>query len=225
MGVAVSNTPGANAGAVAELAITMLLCLLRKVSKCDRDMRNGIWKRELNRSLSGTLGLVGYGAVAQSFAKLLMPFPVRVLAYDVAFNEKAAREAGVSYAGLDEMLPRCDFLSIHVPVTPATIGLVDGAFIRKMKAGAILINTSRGSVVDESALIAALEEKQLAGAALDVFEQEPINPDNPLLARDNTVLSPHAASMSAEALLSVAAQCAANILDFECGRDLKYSVT
>ena len=224
LGVAVSNTPGANAWAVAEHALAMLLGLIRKVSKYDRDIRNGVWKRELSGSLSGKVGLVGFGAVAQSFAKLLRPFPVEVLAYDIKFNERAAAETGVKYAELDEMLPQCRVLSIHVPILPETEKFVNDAFIRKMKPDAILINTSRGAVVDEPALISALLEQRLAGAALDVFEFEPVAPDNPLLTMDNTILSPHAANMSIDALRNVAAQCVANILDYELGREVKYLV-
>ena len=218
LGVAVSNTPGANAGSVAEHALAMLLCLLRKISKYDREVRNGIWRREQSRPLSGVAGIIGFGAVGQAFAKLLTSFPVEVLAYDIKFNEKAARALGVKFAEPDAILSACDILSVHVPVTPATAKLIDGAFIGKMKADAVLINTSRGEIADEPALIAALRENRLAGAALDVFEREPIDPSNPLLAMDNVIITPHAAGMSVDALRRIAAQCAANILDFECGR-------
>ena len=225
LGVAVSNTPGANAAAVAEHTLAMLLGLIRKIAKYDRDIRNGIWRRELSRSLSGKVGLVGFGAVAQSFAKLLNPFPVEILAYDIAFNEQAAKRSGVTYAALDTILDQCDIISVHVPVTPETGGFVNDAFIRKMRTDAILINTSRGSVVDEPALIAALQENRIAGAALDVFEREPVESGNPLLKMDNTIVTPHAANMNIDALKNVAAQCVANILDYENGRELKYLVT
>ncbi|MCL2060570.1 MAG: NAD(P)-binding domain-containing protein [Oscillospiraceae bacterium] len=224
LGVAVSNTPGANAAAVAEHALAMLLALIRKVSKYDRDIRNGIWKRELSRSLSGKVGLIGFGAVAQSFAKLLGPFPVEIMAYDIFFNEKAAQELGVAYATLDEILAECEVVSLHVPTTPETDRMVNDAFIRKMRTDAIIINTSRGTVVDEPALIAALQENRIAGAALDVFEHEPVEQDSPLIKMDNTIVTPHAANMNIDALRNVAAQCVANILDYEQGCELRYIV-
>ena len=225
MGIAVSNTPGANAAAVAEHALAMLLSLIRKISKYDCDIRNGIWKLYLSRSLSGKVGLIGFGAVAQALAKFLKPFPVEVLAYDIAFNEQAALQAGVSYAALDEILSQCEIISLHVPFTPETEGFVNDAFIRKMRADAILVNTSRGSVVDEPALIAALQENRIAGAALDVFENEPLEPDSPLTKMDNTIVTPHAASINIDALKNIATQCVANILDYENGRKLKFLVT
>ena len=225
MGVAVSNTPGANAAAVAEHALAMLLGLIRKVSKYDRDIRTGIWKRELSRSLSGKVGLIGFGAVARSFASLLKPFPVEILAYDIAFDEQAALLTGVKSAPLDAILSQCNIISMHVPITQETEKFVNDAFIRKMRPDAILINTSRGSIVDEPALIAALQANRIAGAALDVFEREPIERDNPLLKMDNVIVTPHAANMNIDALKNVAAQCVANILDFENHRRSQFLIT
>ena len=220
-GVAVSNTPGANAAAVAEQALGMLICLLRRIAVYDAEMKNGIWKPALSRSLSGTAGLIGFGAVAREFARILKVFPVEILVHDISADEGAIKQYGVEYAELSELAERSDFISIHVPLSPGTAGMVDGRLISKMKRGAVIINTSRGPVIDEGALVGALKTQRIAGAALDVFAFEPLPPDSPLLSLDNVLLTPHVAAASVDGQKGMIAGCVSNILDFEAGRKFR----
>jgi len=220
-GITVSNTPGANASAVAELALGMLICLLRRISAFDAGMKRGEWNPTLANSLSGTAGLIGFGAVAREFARILKAFPVDVLVHDIKTDGEAERQYGVKYTSLDELAERSDFISIHVPLSPETAGMVGSGLISKMKGNAIIINTSRGPVVDEDALAGALKAKRIAGAALDVYNAEPLPGDSPLRGLDNVLLTPHVASASVDGQKGMIARCVSNILDFEAGKKFR----
>ena len=219
--IAVSNTPGANAFAVAEHALGMLLCLLRNIHNYDTEMKKNIWNILISPSLSGTIGLLGFGAIGQEFAKILKPFPVEIIAFDVKRDNAAAERIGVEFVSFDELLTRSDFLSIHAAVTPETVGIINNDTIMKMKNGAFIINTSRGSLIDEEALCAAIREKRVAGAALDVFAAEPLQKESPLFKLDNVVLTPHAASSSEGGIKSMVEMCVSNIHDFYLQRPFK----
>lgn len=196
-GVAVTNTPGANACSVAQYALCFMLDLALSMTKYDRDMRSGAMVRGRAHDLIGkTVGLVGFGNIPRALAGLLRGFDVKILAYDVYRDEKAAAELGARYVELDELTARSDFISLHVPLNKHTKGLANNAFFKKMKKTAYLINTSRGGVVMEDDLIEALQTGEIAGAGLDVYETSPLRADSPLLHMDNVVHTPYVAFSS-----------------------------
>lgn len=193
-GIAVCNLPGTNSQAVAELALLLMLACLRKLPRFDAAMRAGQgWALPTSMQdglgeLSGrTVGLVGYGAVPQALAPVL-----RAMGCQVLYTATAPR-AGTEtdFRALPDLLAEVDILSLHVPQTEATERMIDAAALARMKPGAILINTARGGLVDQAALVAALASGQLAAAGLDVFEREPADPDEKLFALENVVLAPH----------------------------------
>ncbi len=190
-GVAVCICAGANNHAVAELAFGMLLGLARRIYNADQQVRAGGWPRLVGTELwGGTLGLVGLGRVGKSMALLARGFGMRVLASDVQWDITFANEHGVSYVPLPRLLAEADFVSLHCPLTPETRGLIDDAALARMKPTAYLINTARGPIVEEAALVRALREGRIAGAGLDVFETEP-RPDNPFVDFPNVILTSH----------------------------------
>ena len=198
-GIVVTNTPGAHADEVSEHAIALLLSLVRVIPLKDRELRLGIWERAPlpNHHVFGqTLGLVGFGHVAQLVARKMSGFDMTVLCHDPYVSADAMTVKGVQPASLDEILERSDFVSLHCPLTATTQGLIGERELRLMKREALLINTSRGPVVQESALIQALQEGWIAGAGLDVFEEEPTPIQNPLLKLDNVIFTPHTAGHS-----------------------------
>jgi D-3-phosphoglycerate dehydrogenase len=199
-GILVANTPGAVAQEVADHAIALLLSVVRQTVAQDRLLRSGSWdfRRENNRwHLRGsTLGLVGFGRIAQLTAQKLRGFGLRMIAYDPWMSDDAARSQEVELVDLDSLLTQSDFISIHCPLTDETHHLIGENEIQRMKPEAILINTSRGPVVHEAALVQALQQKRIGAAALDVFEGEPLPPSSPLLKLENVVLTPHIAGYS-----------------------------
>ncbi len=191
-GVVVTNTPGANAAAVAELTVALILDLLRPVLPAAAETKSGKWPRYKGFSLDGkTVGLLGLGAIGKETAKRLTGFGCRIMAYDIYPDEKFAAEYGVQLSILDEILPAADVISLHLPGTAETHQIVDEIFLEKMKDGAWLVNTARGDLVDEDALLEALNKGKLRGAALDVYSQEPPDPENPLLKLDQVIATPH----------------------------------
>ena len=200
LGVIVTNTPGANSVAVAELAIALLLALSRKLCPANQAVHNGQWPRLSGLGLHGkTAGLVGLGAIGREVAPRLAAFGCRVLAFDPYVSPQTAVACQASLFSLDELLRQSDFVSLHAPVTPETRGLVDAAFLGRMKPQALLINTARGELVDETALFEALQQGRLGGAGLDCFIQEPPGADHPLLSLPNVLLTPHSGSHTDEA--------------------------
>ncbi|MCV7228250.1 2-hydroxyacid dehydrogenase [Mycolicibacterium komossense] len=201
-GVAVANMPGANAPSVAEATVMMMLAALRRLPQLDRLTREGRgWPAdpELGDNVrdlgSCTVGLVGYGNVAKRVEQI-----VRTMGTHVIHTSSTRDEFHVHWTTLNEVLKNSDIVSLHLPLTPATERLIDAEAIAKMKPGAILVNTSRGGVVDEGALVEALRSGQLAAAALDVFTEEPVAPDNPLLSLDNVLLTPHVSWYTADTM-------------------------
>lgn len=190
--VIVTNTPGANAKSVAELTIALILNLLRPVIPAVQKTKAGEWPRFKGISLQGkTVGLVGCGAIGKESARKLAGFDCEILAYDIDQDKTFASEYGVRYVSLEELLPKSDIISLHLPGIPETAGMVDKEFLSKMKPGSYLVNTARGELVDESALLSTLVSGHLRGAALDVFQQEPPEADNPLLKLDQVIVTPH----------------------------------
>ena len=204
LGIVVANTPDALTDAVAEHAIGLLFAVIRHIPLQDRAVRRGVWDRDLAMPrllLRGqTLGLVSFGRISQAVARKLNGFDLTILAYDPYVSSEAAERLGGRLTRLDEVLSRSDFVSIHCPLTKETHHLIGEHELRQMKPEAILINTARGSVIDEAALLRALTEGWIGAAGLDVLEQEPIPPDNLLLQLDNVVITPHIAGYSDEYL-------------------------
>jgi phosphoglycerate dehydrogenase-like enzyme len=207
LGVQVSSTPGTNARSVAELAIALLLTLARNVALHDRGVRAGSWRRVTGVELAGKqLGIVGYGAIGREVARIARGLDMNVVAHDPLLEE-----ADVDLVPLDELYAASDAVSLHLPLTDETRGLVGARELAAMKPTAFLINTARGGLVDESALADALRSGRLAGAALDGFEVEPLG-DSPLRELDNVVFSPHAGASTHEAVLRTAAHAVDQLL-------------
>lgn len=191
-GIVVTNTPGANSVSVAELTIGLILSLARMIPYACERTRAGEWPRMQGVSLEGkTVGLLGLGAVGKQVARRLRGFDCVVIAHDPAANECAARELGVSLCAPEHVIAASDFLSLHLPLLPGTKAMVDGGFLGQMKPGAFLINTARGELVDEGALLAALQADHLRGAALDAFALEPPPATSPLLSHPHVIATPH----------------------------------
>ena len=220
-GVTLVNTPREPADSVAELTMAFALCLARKIPSLDRSMKQGLWlKGEAGMELKGrTMGLIGLGAIGSAVARLAKAFGMRVVAYDPYVSEDYAKQLGVELVGFDEILASADFLSVHVPLTPETKGMIGREEIAKMKDGAFIINTSRGGVVDEDALYEALKAGKLGGAALDVYSKEPPPPDHPLIKLDNVVCTPHIGGSTVDAQLRIALTMADDLLRIARGEE------
>lgn len=200
LGIQVGTTPGTNHHAVADYAFGLALALARNIVKHHVSTAAGQWQRLPGPDVWGkTIGVVGAGAIGKGVARRARGFDMKVLAYDVNQDAAWARELGVEYVTLDDLFARADFVTLHTPLLPQTRGLVNAERLRAMKPTAYLINTARGELVDLDALAAALEVGEIAGAAIDVFPQEPPPADHPILKAPNTILAPHVAGLSIEA--------------------------
>jgi len=221
----VLTAPAGNTVSAAELTMALLLALARRVPAADRSMRAGEWDR---KSFNGvelygkTLGLVGAGRIGGEVAVRARAFGMRVMVFDPFLNPDRATALGVETAALDEILERADVLSVHVPLTDETHGLIGEAQLAKLKPSAFVLNVARGGVVDEDALLKALQNKRLAGAALDVYSVEPLPADHPFRSLPNVVLTPHLGASTAEAQQNVAIEIAeavrAALLDNDVSR-------
>jgi len=219
-GITVAVAPGANADAVAEHAIALMLALVRDLPRLDGGMRRGRWEGTswLGRDFRGSvLGLVGYGSIGRSTARLASALGAQVIICGRAGTDAGGFER---VTDLDSLLARVDILSLHCPLTEQTRGLIGRRELALLKPGALLVNTARGPIVDEAALVEALRSGHLGGAGLDTFAVEPITPDNPLLALDNVILTPHVAGVTRNAALQVATITARNVVDALAGRPL-----
>jgi glyoxylate reductase len=220
-GVRATNTPDVLTNATAELAVALMLAAARRMSEGDAIVRRGRWhgwgaEEFLGRELAGTtVGLVGFGRIARRVAELIRGFDVRLL---FTSRSDPASLYGAQRRDLDDLLGASDFVSVHVPLTPQTRHLIDARALTGVKRGAILVNTSRGAVVDEDALIAALRSGQLAAAGLDVYEDEP-HVSSPLRALPNTVLLPHVGSATRATRDAMARLCAENVIAAIEGRE------
>lgn len=221
-GVHVVNAPGGNAIAVAELALGLLLSVLRQIPSMNDNIRTGTWDRYVGSELGGkSIGLIGFGATAQVLARRLTGFDVTIVAYDPFGDSALADELGVRLVSLPEAVTDVDVVSVHAPHLPETHHLVNADLLASMREGTVLINTSRGGLVDEAALVAALQSGHIAGAGLDVFEVEPVSATNPLLAFPNVVATTHAAADSLEAYHRIGLSTAQAIVDTFSGRTPK----
>ena len=201
--IPVATNGGANAWAVAEHAIALLLALYKRLVACDAAVRRGDWRQPVDGfntfELAGkTVGIVGAGNIGRKVARRLHAFETQILYYAPNEVPELEEALGARRVRLDELVTQADVISLHAPLTPATPGLLGAPQFAAMKPGTVLINTSRAELVDEAALIDALLQRKIAGAGLDVFPQEPIRRDHPLLALDNVLLTPHTAGHAFE---------------------------
>jgi phosphoglycerate dehydrogenase-like enzyme len=211
----VAIAPGTNQDSVAEHCFMLILALARNLIRQHNPIRDGKWPRAANLPLRGrTLGLVGLGRIGKAMTVKALAFGMRVIAYepfpDMAFVEKHL----IALAPLDDLLRQADYVSLHLPATAGTKALINAERLALMKPTAFLVNTARGAVVDERALYAALRDKTIAGAGLDVFEDEPPSPDNPILKLDNVVMTAHTAGVDTQSrddMARKAAECIAAI--------------
>ncbi|MCA9053472.1 MAG: phosphoglycerate dehydrogenase [Planctomycetaceae bacterium] len=228
-GIVVTTTPGVNHHSVAEHTLAMLLGVARGFPDLDQRVREGRWKRiPYPRVMGCTLGLVGLGRIGQAVAWRGVGLGLKVIAYEPYANKDFCEQWKIELVGLDELYARSDYVSLHCPATPETKRMINAESLGKMKRGAVLINTARGALVDEPALIAALESGQLRGAGLDVFDVEPLPTSSPLTQMSNVVLAGHVAGLDIESqrdTLVMAAETIRGLRDgewpAECIQNLK----
>lgn len=210
-GVAVFNSPGGNSNAAAEMTMALMLAMVRRVAEADRSVRAGGWDRAGLKGveLKGrTLGLIGAGRIGGIVANRCRAFGMKILCFDPFLSRTRAAELEIPLVSLEEVVANADVFSCHVPLNDETRGLVSEALLAGMKPGVFIINASRGGVVDEAALAAGLHSGAIAGAALDVFESEPLPDESPLRGAPNLTLTPHLGASTAEAQLAVATEVA-----------------
>ena len=220
--IAVTNTPGANAEAVAELALAMIFNLARRVSFLNEKTKAGEWVRSTGMELNGkTIGILGLGAIGKNLAKYTQGLSMKVMAYDPYMDENYAKENNIIIATFDEVIEQADVISLHLPLTPTTRHLIDKAAISKMKQGALLVNTSRGGIIDEEAAYEALVNHRLGGLGLDAFEVEPPT-GSPLFGLDNVVVTPHTGAHTKEAIDNMAELAVENLINVLSGNECKH---
>jgi D-3-phosphoglycerate dehydrogenase len=226
-GIVVVNAPGGNAVAAAEHTLALMFALARRVAAADASMKRAEWSRSayVGTELTGkTLGLVGLGRVGSEVARRALGLDMRVLVFDPYVPDEHARHLGLEPVELDRLLEMAEIVSLHVPLTEATRGVLSADRIAGMKSGAFLINCARGGLVDETALIAALDDGRLAGAGIDVFSTEPVAADDPLPKHPKVVATPHLGASTVEAQANVAAQVAGEVLAVLEGRPAQFAV-
>jgi D-3-phosphoglycerate dehydrogenase len=216
LGVVVINVPDIWIREVANHALALLLAWNRKIVTLDREVHAGTWSSRIPGAVTGslhgeTVGIVGLGNIGSAFARRIAALETHVIACDPYVDDARFKALGVERVDLPTLAARADYVSVHALLNEETRGLIDEAFFRRMKATACLVNTSRGPVVDEAALVRALQERKLAGAALDVFEEEPLAANSPLRRMDNVILTPHAAYFSSPAVAQVPKRCGEEI--------------
>jgi glyoxylate reductase len=223
-GVVVSFTPGALNDAVADYAFALMLGIARRLHEGHLHMRGGDWKVAWGHDIHNkTLGIIGCGRIGQAMAKRAAGFDMKLLGYDVAPNPDAEK-LGVKFVSLDELLSQSDFVSLHAALTAENKGLIGEAQLRRMKPSSYLINTARGAHIDETALVKALHENWIAGAALDTFAVEPLAKDHPLRTAPNVLITPHQAAFAHETGERVSLTAAQAILDLMNGQRPKFVV-
>ncbi|MBV8347031.1 MAG: hydroxyacid dehydrogenase, partial [Mycolicibacterium sp.] len=221
LGIAVANMPGANAPSVAEGTVLLMLAALRRLTVLDRETRAGTgWPTDSSlgetvRDIgSCTVGLVGYGNIAQRVERIVAAMGATVL------HTSTRDDGSPAWRRLEDLLRASDIVSLHLPLTDESLALLDRDALAAMRTDAVLVNTSRGAIVDEGALVDALRNGRLAAAGLDVFAIEPVKPDNPLLALDNVVLSPHVTWYTADTMRRYLTQAVDNCMRLRDGREL-----
>lgn len=223
-GIPLYVNQGVNAQSVAEHTLLLILACLRHLPQIHRNTANGIWKKQAQgvqtAELAGkTVGLIGLGRIGKTVAGLLAAFRAKVVYYDLFRLSEAEEQAlGLCYLPLPDLAECVDVISLHCPMTPETANMVDAAFLRKMKDGAILVNTARGGLVNTDALVEALKNGKLSFAGLDVFDREPLSPDSPLLGLENVILTPHIGGITEDSFRRMMREAMRNIDCFEHGK-------
>jgi D-3-phosphoglycerate dehydrogenase len=215
-GVVVLNAPGGNVISVAEHTLALILAMVRKIPQADESLSRGEWKRSRFKGIElygKTLGLAGAGRIGSEVAKRARAFGMRVIAYDPYLSRERAEQVGIELVTLPDLFEGADIVSVHTPLTDETRGMIGAKELAMMKPSAYLVNAARGGVVDESALNDALNEGRLTGAAFDVFEDEPVLADNPLLRQESVVAVPHIGAATREAQISVAVEICEAVRD------------
>src|SRR5215469_7673459 len=229
LNIAVNYVPDYCLREVSDHAMALLLALARKVTLSNKLVQSGRWEVPpivpLRRLEGQVLGLIGFGNIPRALAPKAKAFGLKVIAFDPYIAKEAVDTLGVESVSFDELLARSDFISVHAPLQPATRGLVNAKALAKMKKGAFLINTARGPLVDEAALVAALDAGGLGGAALDVVLVEPLAKDSPLLGRDNVILTPHTGFYSIEALEELQTKAATDVARVLSGEKAVYPIS
>jgi len=229
-GIPVGNTPGVLTETTADMAWALLMAVARRVVEADQQVRQGIWKPWGPDVLTGpdihgsTIGIIGFGRIGQAVARRARGFNMKILYFDPQRQIDLEESLGVEYAPLNDLLSQSDFISLHTFLNASTRHMISKQQFECMKPSAILINTSRGGVVDPAALTWALQEKKIAGAGLDVYDPEPIQKDNPILGMSNVVITPHIASASIETRRKMALMAVENVLAAVLGKKLPYCV-
>ena len=217
--IVVCYTPSVNAEAVADLTFALLLSLARKVPMLDRKTREGEWVRSTGFELYGkTIGIIGLGAIGKSAAKRAAGFSMKILAYDPYINKEYAAANGITSVSFDDIIKEADFISLHLPLTDETRKIIKAEEMKKMKKGAIIINSARGGLIDEDAAYELLKSGHLGGLGLDAFELEPPGP-SPLFTLDNVVVTPHTGAHTAEAIAAMAKLSVTNLIDVLSGNE------
>ena len=220
-GVHVTNCPGINSNAVAEMTVTLLMALIREIPRLNRSQKQGIWSRTIFNELpEKRIGILGFGAIGQKTAKKLKGFGTDIIVYNRSLKTELAEALGVSITtDLDEVLHTSDYILIHLPVTPETKNIINDANIAKMKDGAYVINTARAPLVDEKAMYDALVSSKLRGYATDVYNREPADISNPLFSLPNFIGTPHSAGETYENYRDTGIATAKAVIDVFDGRE------
>jgi D-3-phosphoglycerate dehydrogenase len=228
-GIAVNYVPDYCIREVSDHAMALLLSLIRKVPLSNKLVQSGRWEMPAVvpiRRIEGTvLGLIGFGHIPRLVAPKAQAFGIKVIAHDPFAKPDVFKAANVASVDLDTLFHTSDYVSVHAPLLPATRGMMNAAAFAKMKKGAYLVNTARGPLIDEPALIAALDSGQIGGAGLDVVAAEPLTKDSPLLGRDNVIISPHTAFYSIEALNELQTKCATDVARVLSGEKAVYPIS
>lgn len=223
-GIPVYVNMGVNSQSVAEHAMMLILSVLRRLPIVNANVKNGIWLKQdtgvqSNELCGKTVGIIGIGNIGRTVVKMLHGFDVNIMYYDIyRLNEEREKALDIVYAPLTELLQKADIISLHCPLTPETKHIINADSISLMKKGAVIINTARGGLIDETALISALESGHIKAAGLDVFEKEPPEKTNPLLSFNNVTVSPHVGGLTYEAFKSMMVEAMNNIKLFEEGK-------
>ncbi|SHI14618.1 D-3-phosphoglycerate dehydrogenase [Sporobacter termitidis DSM 10068] len=219
-GIAVARTTGANTLGVAEMAVTLMLAARRKLKINQKCVDAGVWEKNVaHETIGSTVGIVGFGAIGQKVAELLEGFGCRIVSYDPFAKEELMRRKEIELVSLEELFKISDVITLHVPYSRETHHLADYKLLSRMKETSVIINTSRGNIIDEQALYDVLAAGRIGGAALDVYASEPLPLDSPLLGLDNIILTPHVSSQTVESLWSIYKMAIDIAADFFAGKD------
>lgn len=223
-GIPVTNTPGVNAEAVGELAVSLMLALARNITYLDRETRSGKWIRSTGMELKGkTLGILGLGAIGKVVARCAAGLEMNVIAYDPYIDEEYCSSHNIGIRAFDELIREADVISLHLPLTDSTRHLIDKDAIARMKLTAILINTSRGGIIDEEAAWHALKEDRLGALGLDAFETEPPT-ESKLFELDSVIVTPHTGAHTKEATDNMSQAAIKNLVDILSGKECRFIV-